>query len=128
LRLLVDTHLLIWAALGHQRLPKAAARILNSTEHDLAFSAASLWEMTIKHALGWKDFDIDVPALRAGFLRLGYEELPITGTHALRVADLPRHHGDPFDRLLIAQAASERRVLLTSDRHLQAYGNIIRRV
>ncbi len=128
MRLLVDTHLLIWAALDHPRLPKAAEQILSSTDHDLAFSVASLWEMAIKQALGRQGFDVDVPALRTGFLRLGYQELVITGEQALRVADLPPVHGDPFDRLLVAAAVVDQRTLLTADRQLVAYGKAVRHV
>jgi PIN domain nuclease of toxin-antitoxin system len=127
-RLLVDTHLLIWVALGDSRVPSSAARIFRASDNDLAFSVASLWEIAIKRALGRPDFNVDAAALREGFLKLGYTELPVSGEHALRVADLPRRHGDPFDRLLVAVALEERRTLLTVDRQLQAYGDVVRRV
>lgn len=118
---LLDTHLLLWAAYTPDRLP-AAAR--DEIEHAtvLSFSAASIWEVAIKTALGRPDFDVDPRVLRRGLLDNGYTELPVTSAHASAVADLPNLHRDPFDRMLIAQSRVEGIVLLTNDRLVAGYG------
>jgi PIN domain nuclease of toxin-antitoxin system len=122
MRVLLDTHLLLWAAGSPQRLPKTALSILKAHDTALLFSAASIWEVVIKTSLGRSDFQVDPQRLRHGLLVHGYEELPITGDHALAVRTLPSLHKDPFDRILIAQAQSEGLTLLTADRQLAAYG------
>jgi len=121
-KLLIDTHLLLWAAATPERLsPRAVAR-LEAPENRLLFSAASLWEIAIKAALGRSDFTIDPRRLRQGLIDNGYEELPLTGAHTLALADLPAIHKDPFDRILIAQAKVEGLALLTADATLARYG------
>ena len=122
MRVLLDTHLLLWAAGSPQRLPKTALSILKARDTTLLFSAASVWEVVIKSGLGRSDFQVDAQRLRQGLLLHGYEELPITGEHALAVRALPSLHKDPFDRILLAQAQSEGLTLLTVDRELAAYG------
>ena len=122
MRVLLDTHLLLWAAGSPQRLPKAALSILKARDASLLFSAASVWEVVIKTALGRPDFQVDAQRLRQGLLLHGYEELPITGEHALAVRALPSLHKDPFDRILLAQAQTEGLTLLTVDKELAAYG------
>ncbi len=126
MRLLVDSHLLIWAALGSQKLSKRAVKLLEDDENELWFSVASVWELSIKStkthrrpALG------DIARLRKGLLRNGYLELSITSEHALAVRGLDIHHGDPFDRILVAQADVEGMQLLTADRELAAYPNTL---
>ena len=116
---LVDTHLLLWAAIGSPRLPSKVRRILEGDP--VLFSSASLWEVSIKAGMGRADFDVDVARLRRGLLENGYGEVPITGEHAVLVRSLPRHHADPFDRILIAQAIAEGVTLLTSDPSMTAY-------
>ena len=116
---LVDTHLLLWAAVGSPRLPSTARRILENDP--VLFSSASMWEMSIASGLGRQGFDVDVARLRRGLLENGYAELPITGRHAVLAGELPSHHVDPFDRMLIAQAIAEDVTLLTSDTALSAY-------
>ena len=124
MKYLLDSHLLLWAANGSPRLPRRARGILSSDEHELWFSAVTIWEVTIKSTLKkFKDFTIDVPHFRRGLLRAGFLELPITGAHALEISRLDAHHGDPFDRLLVAQAVVERMQLLTSDQQLSVYPN-----
>lgn len=125
MRLLLDTHILLWAAGAPDRLSERARAMLEAGENTLVFSVASLWEISIKAGLGRDDFRVDGAALRRGLLEHGYEELPISGIHALMVRDLPPVHRDPFDRMLVAQARQEALVLVTSDTLLLHYpGNI----
>ena len=107
MKLLLDTHLLLWAALWPERLSRAAVRVLDDQDNELCFSAASVWEITIKRGLGRHDFRVDPRLLRRGLLDNGYEEMPITSDHAVAVDLLPPIHKDPFDRLLVAQATVE---------------------
>ena len=128
MKLLLDTHLLLWAAGAPRRLPAAARKLLDDPGNEPLFSAASLWEIAIKRSLGREDFRVDPRLLRRGLLENGYAELPITGEHATAVDDLPRLHKDPFDRMLIAQAMVESVTLLTADPQLARYPGPIRRV
>jgi PIN domain nuclease of toxin-antitoxin system len=118
-KLLLDTHILIWAA--EDKLPQKAADYILSEENVLFFSSASIWEIVIKNALNRPDFHIDAEALRSGLLENDYVELPITNLHTLMVANLPLIHKDPFDRILIAQAIIEDMTLLTSDTTIPKY-------
>lgn len=120
---LLDTHLLLWTAFADRRLPKRARKIILSQDHELWFSVASIWEVTIKHTLGRSDFDVDPGALRTGLLSNGYRELDVRGPHVLTVRLLLNIHRDPFDRILVAQAHTEGLSLLTADTTLQAYGS-----
>lgn len=119
--LLLDTHLLLWAAVGDRRLPEWVIRRLNDPDTHPLFSAASIWKIVIKSSLGRKGFKVDASVLRRGLLDNGYEELPITSTHTLQVARLPDLHRDPFDRILAAQAIEEGIELLTADELLARY-------
>ena len=94
---------------------------MEDQDNALVFSAASLWEVTIKAGLGRADFQIDPHLLRRGLIENGYEELPVTGQHAIAVGQLPDVHRDPFDRILVAQATVEGLLLLTHDPLVQAY-------
>lgn len=125
---LLDTHLLLWAAGNPDRLSKQARALLEVPEHELLFSAASLWEITIKRGLGRADFQVDPRLLRRGLLDNGYNELPITSEHAVVVDALPPLHKDPFDRLLIAQALVEGITLLTADEVVAQYPGPIRKI
>lgn len=127
MKLLLDTQLLLWAASEPARLKAATRRLLEDPRHELLFSAASIWEVSIKASLGRSDFDADPRVLRRGLLDNGYAELPITGAHAAAVLDLPPHHRDPFDRLLVAQAQVEGITLLTADATVARYPGPIRR-
>ena len=122
MKVLLDTHILLWAASSPQHLSKAALAILKARENTLLFSAASVWEVVIKNGLGRADFHVDAQHLRQGLLLHGYQELAITGEHALAVRALPSLHKDPFDRILLAQAQIEGLTFLTVDRDLAAYG------
>lgn len=128
MKLLLDTHLLLWAADAPQKLGKAARKLIDAPENEPMFSAASLWEIAIKSGLGRSDFQVDASVLRSGLLDNGYVELPITGAHAVAVAALPPLHRDPFDRMLVAQAMAEGVTLLTADPEVAAYPGPIRKV
>ena len=121
MRLLLDTHLLLWAAGEPDRLSARARTLMEDPGNDLVFSVASLWEITIKTGLGRADFQVDPHLLRRGLIENGYEELPITSQHALAVGQLPDVHRDPFDRILVAQATVEGLLLLTHDPLVKAY-------
>ena len=128
MRLLLDTHLLIWAAGDESRLPPAARNLMEDRRNSLMFSVASLWEMAIKNGRGRPDFQVDLAGLRRYLLADGYVEVPISSEHALAVEALPPIHKDPFDRLLVAQAIVEDVTLLTVDRDLAKYPATVRRV
>jgi PIN domain nuclease of toxin-antitoxin system len=115
MKLLLDTHLLLWAAGNPDRLPSAARRLLDDVENEPIFSSASLWEVAIKHALGRGDFRVDARLLRRGLLDNGYSELPITSEHAVARDSLPSIHNDSFDRIQIAQSMVEGVTLLIAD-------------
>ena len=102
--------------------------MLNNPDHDLLFSAASLWEVIIKRGLGRDDFRVDPRLLRRGLLDNGYGELAITSEHAIAVDLLPPIHKDPYDRMLLAQAMVEGIALLTSDPLLARYPGPVHRV
>ncbi len=118
--------MLIWALVHPERLPGKAKRIIDDWENDLYFSPASLWEITIKHGKERRDFDVDARVLHGQLLHDGYTELQVGSMHTLAVGDLPSIHGDPFDRLLLAQARAEGLTLLTADATLAKYpGSIL---
>lgn len=119
MKLLPDTHMLLWAAAG--TLPKEAEQMVLDGDNTLYFSPVSIWKIGIKKSLGRSDFRVDPEVLRRGLLDNQYQELPITSLHALAVNDLPQIHKDPFDRMLMAQAKVEGISLLTSDSVLCGY-------
>jgi PIN domain nuclease of toxin-antitoxin system len=127
-KLLLDTHLLLWAAGQPERLSKQARRLLSDPGNELLFSAASLWEIAIKRNLGRADFKVEPRLLRRGLLDNGYRELAITSAHVLELDALPAHHKDPFDRILVAQALSEGITLLTVDPMVAKYPGPIQKV
>jgi PIN domain nuclease of toxin-antitoxin system len=124
---LLDTHLLLWAAIANEDMPSsnalsAEARALIEDEtNELFFSPASVWEVAIKNALGRQDFRVDPHLFRRALLDNGYIELSITSLHTATIANLPDHHKDPFDRLLIAQATVEGIPLFTNDETVTLY-------
>ncbi|WP_235726711.1 type II toxin-antitoxin system VapC family toxin [Methylocaldum szegediense] len=122
----MDTHLILWAAGDPDRLSEEARRLLLDTANELYYSAASLWEITIKQTLGRPDCKVDVHRLWRMLPLSGYRELPVTGEHAIAIETLPLLHKDPFDRLLLAQARVESLTLLTADRQLAGYGAPVR--
>ncbi len=128
MKLLLDTHLLLLAAGQPDQLPPAAHVLLDDPNNELRFSAASIWEITIKRALGRDDFQVDPRLLRRGLLDNGYDELAITSEHAIVVDLLPAIHKDPFDRILIAQSTVEGITLLTADPLVARYPGSVRQV
>jgi PIN domain nuclease of toxin-antitoxin system len=127
-RLIVDTHILVWATLESTRLPVRARDILGDSANKVYFSIASLWELAIKSSLGRENFTIDVTRLQSCLLDNGYDQLPIAIDHFEVLATLEHRHKDPFDRLLIAQARAEGLTLLTSDRIVASYGGDVIKV
>lgn len=128
MKLLLDTHLLLWAAGEPERLPAKARELIEDMGNELLFSAASLWEVAIKRGLGRVDFQADARLLRRGLLDNGYSELPILSDHVVTIESLPPIHKDPFDRVLVAQATVEGITLLTLDPVLAQYPGPIRKV
>lgn len=125
MRLLVDTHVLLWAAAEPERLPAAVRRRLESLDNQVLFSAASIWELAIKLQIGRIMLGVLPEELAEEAVRRGFEELTVTAAHAAAVRRLPLHHRDPFDRLLVAQAIHEPARLLTADRALARYGEFV---
>ena len=123
-RLLLDTHLLLWAVSAPHKLSVATRKRIDACE--VFVSAASIWEVSIKAALG--KLDADPAALLAEIEPAGFHLLPVTGEHAAAVALLPPVHNDPFDRMLVAQAKTEPLLLLTNDAALAGYGESIEMV
>jgi PIN domain nuclease of toxin-antitoxin system len=121
MRLLLDTHLLLWAAASSARVPREARALLEDDANDAYYSAASIWEIAIKSSLRREDFHIDLNALLSALPAMELVELPVTAAHAAGVARLPSVHRDPFDRLLIAQSIAESLTLLTNDAALERY-------
>jgi PIN domain nuclease of toxin-antitoxin system len=128
MKILLDTHLLLWAAGQPDRLPSAAVKLIDNSSNELLFSAASVWEVAIKRGLGRKDFQVDPRLLRRGLLDNDYSELPVLSDHVVVIDGLPPIHKDPFDRLLVAQATVEGITLLTTDPLVAQYPGPIRRV
>jgi PIN domain nuclease of toxin-antitoxin system len=126
MKLLLDTHLLLWAAGKPNRLPATARKLIDSPANELLFSAASVWEVAIKRGLGRSDFQADPRLLRRGLLDNGYTELPILSDHVVAIDSLPPIHKDPFDRLLVAQANVEGITLLTADSIVAKYPGPVR--
>ena len=128
MRLILDTHLLLWSAGPSPRLPRQVQRLIDDTGIELLFSAASLWEIAIKSALRRPNFRVDAAVFRRNLLNNGYRELAITGEHAVAVASLPQLHRDPFDRMLVAQSIVEGIMLLTTDPLVAQYPAPVRRI
>ncbi len=128
MKLLLDTHLLLWAAGQPERLSPAARKQINDPNNELLFSAASIWEVSIKNSIGRKDFRVEPRLLRRGLLDNGYVELPITSQHAVNIDSLPPIHRDPFDRMLVSQALIEGVALLTADAQVARYKGPVRKV
>ncbi len=121
MKLLLDTHLLLWAAGDPDQLSTKARALIEEEDNELFFSAASLWEIAIKRGLGRTDFHVDARVLRRSLLDNGYSELAITSEHAVAIDTLPLIHKDPFDRILVAQAMVEGITLLTTDALVARY-------
>ncbi len=129
MRLLIDTHIALWLLYKDSRLSPAARALCDDPGNELVVSVASIWEIAIKHQLGPSSRDDWIPVSGetacADLLVAGVSLLPIHAVHAAMVDTLPRHHGDPFDRMLVAQALAEPLRLVTADKALAAYGEIV---
>jgi PIN domain nuclease of toxin-antitoxin system len=121
-KLLLDTHILIWWVAGDRKLPRSLRERITSAESEVSVSAATFWEIAIKIGLG--RIAIDLEELRAAVSADGFEELPVQVGHTLRLKALPDHHRDPFDRLLIAQSIAEGRRLVTRDELILTYAGV----
>lgn len=121
MRVLLDTHVLLWAKAQPERLSAMAREVIVDRETQPVFSVVSLWEVVITSAASKGEFVVDADQLRWELLQDGFEELEITAPHVLEVGRLPVLHGDPFDRLLVAQARVEGLTIMTADRAITAY-------
>lgn len=128
MNLLLDTHIALWAIVGDSRLSSEARALIGDPANSIYFSAASVWEIAIKHAIAKKDMPVSGAEAARLFFESGYIELPVKAMHAAATERLPPLHADPFDRILVAQAHSEPLVLLTRDVKVLAYGGNIRRM
>ncbi len=128
MRLLLDTHVLLWALSSPGKLQKDARDAIEDAGNEVMFSAASIWEVAIKASLKRIDFQVSPEEITAAALESGFSELPIRSSAAAYIARLPAHHRDPFDRLLIAQAITEPAVFFTADAELECYSELVRRV
>jgi PIN domain nuclease of toxin-antitoxin system len=125
MKLLLDTHIVLWAAGLPEKLSESARTLLTTPGNVLFFSSASIWEIVIKRGLGRDDFKVDPRRLKKMLIAHGYTELPVTSEHAFIVETLPLLHKDPFDRLLLAQACAEGMMLLTVDASLLQYQKFV---
>ena len=115
---LLDTHILLWWLATDSRLSPAALATITKPQNRIFISAANVWQISIKSQLGKLKIEESIPLLLPNE---GFEELSITGLHAQEAANLPRHHKDPFDRTLIAQARLERLTLISTDNNIADY-------
>ena len=122
MKLLLDTHLLLWAAGAPEKLSDSARSLLLDETNSLFFSSASIWEIVVKRGLGREDFRVDPSRLRRLLVTNGYAEVFVTSDHALAIDRLPSLHKDPFDRVLIAQARTEGMLLVTVDALVTKFG------
>jgi PIN domain nuclease of toxin-antitoxin system len=127
-RLLLDTHLLLWAMILPKRLSAEVAALVEDSANEVLFSVASIWEAAIKYSRGRADFQFEPDRFRRQLFDSDFRELPVLGEHAIAVARIPHLHKDPFDRILIAQAMVEGITLLTSDTVVARYPGPIRLV
>ena len=128
MRLLLDTHLLIWSAGFSSRLSATAKRLIADDSNTLHFSSASIWEIAIKAAKGVAEFEVDPQQILRGLVANDYVEVAVLSSHAVAVGQLPQIHKDPFDRILLAQCAVEQLTLVTMDTQLSRYPGAIVRV
>ena len=120
MRLLLDTHILIWWLADDRKLAKSARAIIANPDNDVLVSAASLWEISIKVALGRLEVELD--DLEQNVAANGFRSLPINFRHAITAGRLPAIHRDPFDRMLIAQASVEELRVTSHDKIFERYG------
>lgn len=121
MRVLLDSHVLLWAKGEPERLSAGARELILDVETQPVFSVVSIWEVVIKSGAAKQGFSVDADQLRWDLLQDGFEELEVTAPHVLEVGRLPMLHADPFDRLLVAQARVEDLTIMTADRAITAY-------
>lgn len=126
MRILLDTHVLIWAVAINDRLDAKTADDLEDTANEILFSAASIWEIAIKYRLSRPDFAHEPNQIADAARQIGFVELPVYAAAAAAVAILPARHRDPFDRLLVSQALTEPALLYTADAQLATYSDLVR--
>jgi PIN domain nuclease of toxin-antitoxin system len=124
-RILLDTHLFLWTLDDSPKLSRQARELMTASGNECFVSAVSFWEIAIKAALRRRDFRLNTAGLIAAADAAGLKHVPFVAAHAVHVARLPRHHPDPFDRALIAQAVLEPLTLLTHDATLERYGSAV---
>jgi len=123
---LLDTHILIWAAIAPHKISSELASLLSDPSNHLYFSSASIWEISLKESLGKTDFKVSSKKLHDGLIENGYRELKVSALHAMEVIKLPFIHRNPFDRILVATAIWENMPLLTNDSTLSPYHSLVR--
>lgn len=128
MRLLLDTHILLWMSDQPTTLSRSARQLLGDPANQLHFSPVNIWEIAVKNAAGRPDFEVDTRTFRDELAQRGFIELPVTSEHALAVGELPLLLKDPFDRMLLAQAMVEHATLVTSDSGLARYPGPIQKV
>ncbi len=121
MRLLLDSHVLLWSIYDPAKLSSTAANLIRNPQNVLLLSDASLWELSLKIAKGKLAYEFSQHTFRDRIVQLGVQPLSITDHHIQRSVALPPHHADPFDRMLIAQSQIENVPLLTSDRDIARY-------
>ncbi len=122
MRLLIDTHILIWFLEGNKLLSKSRRRLVANPQNDIFVSIASLWEMAIKISVGKLTLAKPLADVIKQIVIEDFEILPITPEHSLQVSTLPFHHRDPFDRIIIAQSQTENFAIVTDDNDFKIYG------
>ncbi|MCA1978064.1 MAG: type II toxin-antitoxin system VapC family toxin [Thiobacillus sp.] len=125
MNVLLDTHVALWAITDSPRLPGRAREMIESPRSTVWISAASLWEIAIKHGLGRGEMPVSSQEALRYFQESGYRFLPIEPEHTVAIEDLPPHHADPFDRILVAQALVEPMRLITHDQAVARYSDTI---
>lgn len=125
MKLLLDTHIVLWALMARWRLPTPLLQTLADPGNDVLFSAVNIWEISIKRALNRPDFSFTPQDVLLAARQASFVELPITADHAARVLALPALHSDPFDRMLVAQALCEPACLVTADLQVAAYPALV---
>ncbi|MEX8520368.1 MAG: type II toxin-antitoxin system VapC family toxin [Leptothrix sp. (in: b-proteobacteria)] len=128
MNLLLDTHVALWAITDSPRLPQQARELIAASKTSVWVSAASVWEIAIKHSLGRGDMPVSGQDAVRYFQASGYRLLAIEPEHAVAVETLPPHHQDPFDRILVAQALTEPMRLMTHDALVALYSDTIIRI
>jgi PIN domain nuclease of toxin-antitoxin system len=128
MRVLLDTHVLLWALGEPRRLDAETRGTIESGDTEVLFSAASIWEIAIKSGLGRTGFVFDSAEIARAAIDTGFSELAVRANAAALVGRLPLLHRDPFDRLLVAQAIVEPATLYTADQQLVGYSDLVKRI